>query len=363
MNKNFLSYFSEMEDPRVERTKRHLLDDIMFITIAAVLSGAQGWNTIEEYGKAKKEWLETILELPNGIPSHDTFGRVFAALDADKFEEIFLKWIRSLQQNTDGELVSIDGKTIRGSRIGGSKYVTHIVSAWADKNDLILGQIKVDEKSNEIIAIPKLLDMLMIKGSTVTIDAMGTQTKIAKKIVSKGADYILAIKGNQGELLDDIQDSFKMLKPDDIYEQIDYGHGRIETRLCKVITDLSLVPSANKWKGLKSIISIERVRDFKNTVKEENEISYYISTHNNAEIIANGIRKHWGIENKVHWVLDVVFQEDFSRKRAGNAAKNFSNINRIALNMLRQSNKKVSLANKRFTAGWDNKYLISLLKI
>ena len=363
MNKSFLSYFSEMKDPRVDRTKYHLLNDIMFITIAAVLSGAETWNTIEEYGKSKKEWLEGILELPQGIPSHDTFGRVFAALDADMFEEIFLKWIKSIRQNTKGEIISIDGKTLRGSRIRGCKYVTHIVSAWADKNNLILGQIKVEEKSNEITAIPKLLDMLMIKGATVTIDAMGTQTKIARKIVSKGADYILAVKGNQGELLDDIKDSFKMLKPDDTYENIDFGHGRIETRICNVITDLSLVPSANKWKGLESIIAIERVRDFKNTDKEEREVSYYISTHNQAKIIADGIRKHWGIENKVHWVLDVAFNEDHSRKRTGNAAKNFTNINRIALNMLRQSKKKVSIVNKRFAAGWDNNYLLSLLKI
>jgi predicted transposase YbfD/YdcC len=352
-----------MKDPRVDRTKRHILNDIMFITIAAVLSGAETWNTIEEYGKAKKEWLEGILELPEGIPSHDTFGRVFAALDADEFEHIFIDWIKSIQDNSDGELISIDGKTLRGSRIRGSKYVTHIVSAWADKNNLILGQIKVEEKSNEITAIPKLLDTLLLKGTTVTIDAMGTQTKIARKIVSKGADYILAVKGNQGELFDDIKDSFKMLAPNDTHEDLDFGHGRIETRKCSVITDLSLVPTASKWKGLKSIIAVERIRDFKNSDKKEEQISYYISTHDNAELIANGIRKHWGIENKVHWVLDVAFNEDYSRKRIGNAAKNFTNINRIALNMLRQSEKKVSLVNKRFSAGWNNDYLLSLLKI
>jgi len=363
MNKSFLSYFSEMKDPRVDRTKRHLLNDIMFITIAAVLSGAETWNTIEEYGKAKKEWLESILELPEGIPSHDTFGRVFAALDSEKFEDIFIRWIKSIQDNTEGEIVSIDGKTIRGSKIRGCKYVTHIVSAWADKNNLILGQIKVEEKSNEITAIPKLLDMILLKGATVTIDAMGTQTKIARKIVSKGADYILAVKGNQGELLDDIKDSFKMLATNDITEDLDFGHGRIETRICKVITDLSLVPSAHKWKGLKSIIEVHRTRDFKNIDKKEQEVSYYISTHTKAEIISKGIRKHWGIENKVHWVLDVAFNEDHSRKRTGNAAKNFTNINRIALNILRQNKKKISIANKRFKAGWDNNYLLELLKI
>ena len=363
MNNNFLLYFSEMKDPRVDRAKRHLLNDVLFITIAAVLSGAETWNDIADYGKSKKEWLNTILELPGGIPSHDTFNRVFAAIDAEEFEKIFIKWIKSIQYFPDNEYVSIDGKTLRGSKVTGSKYVTHIVSAWADKNNLILGQVKVQEKSNEITAIPKLLDMLMIKGTTITIDAMGTQTKIARKIVSKGADYILAVKGNQGELFDDIKDSFKVIKSIDIHEDTDYGHGRIETRECSIITDLSLVPSAKKWKAIKSIVHIVRTRHLKATGKEEKEDSYYISKHSNAEIIANGIRKHWGIENKVHWVLDVIFNEDHSRKRSGNAAKNFTNINRIALNMLRADDRNISIRRKRNLAGWENDYMEKLLKI
>ncbi len=219
---------------------------------------------------------------------------------------------------------------------------------------MILGQIKVDEKSNEITAIPKLLDMLLIKGITVTIDAMGTQTKIAKKIIKKEADYILAVKGNQGELFDDIKDSFKVVEIFDYYEDIDYGHGRIETRRCSVITDLALVPSSIKWKGIKSIVKIERTRYFKATSKEEQETSYYISSLDKAEIIENGVRKHWGIENKVHWVLDVIFNEDNSCKRVGNAAKNFANINRIALNILRSNDRKISLKRKRNLARWDN---------
>jgi len=363
MNTNFLLYFSEMKDPRVERTKRHLLNDILFITIAAVLSGAETWNDIADYGKSKIKWLSTILQLPEGVPSHDTFNRVFAAIDAEEFEKIFIKWIKSIQQTSNNEIVSIDGKTLRGSKVSGSKYVTHIVSAWADKNNLILGQIEVEEKSNEITAIPKLLDVLMLEGTTVTIDAMGTQTKIAKKIVSKGADYILAVKGNQGELFEDIIDSFKVIKNFDTHKDTDFGHGRIETRKCSIITDLSLVPSAIKWKGIKSIVCIERERYFKKTSKEEKEKSYYISTHDKAEIIANGVRKHWGIENKVHWVLDVIFNEDYSRKRAGNAAKNFSNINRMALNILRNDDKKISIRRKRHLAGWENEYMAKLLKI
>jgi len=363
MNNKFLLYFSEMKDPRVDRAKHHILNDILFITIAAVLSGAESWNDIADYGESKVDWLKTVLELPEGIPSHDTFNRVFAAIDAEEFEKIFIKWIKSIQHFPNNEYVSIDGKTLRGSKITGSKYVTHIVSAWADKNNLILGQIKVEEKSNEITAIPKLLDMLMIKGSTITIDAMGTQTKIARKIVSKGADYILAVKRNQGELFDDIIDSFKVVESADIHEDTDYGHGRIEERKCSVITDLSLVPSAKKWKAIKSIIHVERTRIFKATGKEQKEDSYYISTHDNAQIIANGIRKHWGIENKVHWVLDVIFNEDYSRKRAGNAAKNFTNINRIALNVLRADDRRISIKRKRNLAGWKNDYMEKLLKI
>ncbi len=315
-----------MKDPRVERTRYHNLHDILFITIAAVLSGAESWNEIEFYGKIKKQWLKEVLELPNGIPSHDTFNRLFSALDADEFERCFLNWIKSLNEITKGEVVSIDGKTIRGSKKLGFKTATHIISAWADKNKLVLGQIKVEEKSNEITAIPKLLENLLIKGCIVTIDAMGCQNKIAKKIVSKQADYILSVKENQKELLEDIQDSFRVLKPSDTNEDIDYGHGRIETRKCYVLTDLSLVEKATKWKGLSSIVKIERERYFKATGKKETESSYYISTLKEASMINKAVRKHWGIENKVHWVLDVAFNEDHSRKRAGNAAQNFSTL-------------------------------------
>ena len=274
-----------------------------------------------------------------------------------------MKWIKSIQKKTKGEVVSIDGKTMRGTRVAGSKCATHIVSAWADENELILGQIQVDEKSNEITAIPQLLNSIMIKGSIVTIDAMGCQKKIASKIVSKGAHYILSVKDNQKELFEDIKDSFRVMKPSDIYEDIDYGHGRIEQRKCVVITDLGLVENPHKWKSLKSIIQMHRTRTFKATNKIESDVSYYISTLDNAEEIHKGIRKHWGIENKVHWVLDVAFNEDNSRKRNDNAAKNFTNINRIAINMLKSDKKKASFVRKRLAAGWDNDYMEKLLKI
>lgn len=357
-----LSYFSEMKDPRVERTKLHKLEDIVFIAIASVLSGIESWNEMEMYGNVKKPWLETFLELPNGIPTHDTFNRFFTALDPDEFESCFLTWIKSISQSTKGELISIDGKTMRGSRLSGCKSATHIVSAWSDKNELILGQIKVDEKSNEITAIPKLLKALLLEGCIVTIDAMGCQRKIAKQIITKKADYILAVKENQNDLYEDIQDSFRILPPIDSHQDVDYGHGRIETRKCSIITDLSLVENYQKWTGLLSIVKLDRERYFKATGKVENEISYYISSLKDAAIIESGVRKHWGIENKVHWTLDVAFNEDRSRKRKGNAAQNYSCLNRIALNMLRKDDTKIGIKGKRLKAGWDNEFVFNLLK-
>jgi predicted transposase YbfD/YdcC len=316
---------------------------------------------MEYYGEMKKEWLKSILDLSGGIPSHDTFNRFFSALDADEFEKCFLKWVKSINEATQGEVISIDGKTIRGSRKAGFKTATHIVSAWADQNELVLGQIKVDEKSNEITAIPKLLNALLIKGCVVTIDAMGCQKKIARKIVSKQADYILAVKGNQKELFDDIQDSFKMLRANDFSEEVDCVSGRVENRKCYVLTDLSLVEGHQKWKGLTSIVKIDRQRYIKATGKIEKESSYYISTLTEASEINHGVRKHWGIENKVHWVLDVAFNEDHSRKRIGNAAQNFSALNRIALNLLKKDDAKLGIKGKRKIIGWNNDYIFKVL--
>lgn len=359
---NILWYFSKMNDPRVERTKLHNLEDIVFIAIASVLSGVETWNEMKMYGKAKKPWLETFLELSNAIPTHDTFNRFFTALDPEEFEHCFLEWIKSISDNTDGEFIGIDGKTMCGSRNQGCKSATHIVSAWADKNELILGQIKVEEKSNEITAIPKLLQALLLDGCIVTIDAMGCQKNIAKQIKKKNADYILAVKENQKELYEDIQDSFRILPPIDFNEDLDYGHGRIETRKCSVLTDLSLVENSTKWIGLCSIVRLERERYFKATEKVETETSYYISSLKEASTIQSGVRKHWGIENKVHWILDVAFNEDRSRKRNGNAAQNYSCLNRIALNMLRKDDTKIGIKGKRLKAGWDNQFVFNLLK-
>lgn len=357
-----MTYFSGMKDPRIERTKRHLMDDILFISIAAVLSGVESWDEMELYGKNKQQWLSTFLELPNGIPSHDTFNRLFAAIDPDEFESRFLKWVTSLIDKTEGETIHIDGKTMRGSRKQGCKSATHIVSAWADQNELILGQIKVEDKSNEITAIPVLLDALLLKGCIVTIDAMGCQKSIAKQIVKKQADYVLSVKDNQPELLEEIIDSFKMLPIDEDYQEVDYGHGRIETRKCSIIKDLSLVFCSSKWVGMKSIVKIERERIFKATGKVEKDTCYYISTLIVAFKIGKSIRKHWGVENKVHWVLDVAFGEDLSRKRDRNAAQNFSSLNRIAINLLKKTELKVGIKSRRKVCGWDNEFLLRTLK-
>jgi predicted transposase YbfD/YdcC len=358
-------YFSQMPDPRIDRCKAHLLEDIIFITIAAVICGAETWNDIAAYGNSKKAWLKKHLRLPNGIPSHDTFNRFFSLLNPAVFENAFLSWIRAISSLTDGEVVSIDGKIIRGSRDGDSKYAIHMVSAWANVNRLSLGQVKVDEKSNEITAIPQLLDVLVLKGCFVTIDAMGCQRDIAEKIISKEADYILAVKGNQGALEENIEDTVRFTQPTSDWKEDDFGHGRIESRHCYLYHDLSFIENAHRWKSLTAVVKIESTRYIKSTGKEEKQTRFYItSSEASAEVIGKAVRAHWGIENQLHWQLDVSFSEDKSRKRDGHAAQNFSLINRIALNLLKneQSKKKSSVKGKRLSAGWDNDYLWEILK-
>ena len=360
-----LQYFARLTDPRIERNREHLLEEILLIAIAAVLSGAESWNDIADYGESKREWLKTFLTLPGGIPSHDTFNRLFAALDPEEFEQGFASWVASIAKLTAGEVVAIDGKTLCGTRQTGKKQLVHMVSAWAGANSLVLGQRKVDEKSNEITAIPKLLAALELSGTVVTIDAMGCQREIAAKIIEKKADYILAVKENQQLLLDDVKDSFKMLAADAIAEQIDCGHGRVETRRCSVVGDLTLLERAGDWKGLRSLVRIEAERFHKATGKTERETRYYITSLTpEAERVNALVRQHWGIENKLHWVLDVAFGEDLSRKRAGNAAQNFSLLNRIALNLLKkETSLKRGIKGKRLKAAWDHPYLLKLLGI
>jgi predicted transposase YbfD/YdcC len=362
---NPLKYFAELRDPRVERTREHLLEEILLIAIAAVLSGADSWNEIEDYGKAKREWLKTFLKLPGGIPSHDTFNRVIAALDPEELEKGFVSWVRSIAQVTAGEVISIDGKSLCGTRERGKAALVHMVSAWANTNQLVLGQRRVEEKSNEITAIPKLLAALELSGTIVTLDAMGCQKTIAQQILDKQADYILAVKENQGHLWEGIRDSFRMLPADTVAEQVDCGHGRVEQRRCAALADLSLLEPAGSWSGLRSIVRIEAERYHKATGATERETRYYItSLQPDAALLNQAIRQHWGIENKLHWTLDVSFGEDLDRKRQKHAAQNFSLLKRIALNLLRQDKTcKLGIHGKRLKAGWDHPYLLKVLGI
>ena len=361
---NPLKYFAELTDPRVERNREHLLEEILLMAIAAILSGAEGWNEIEDYAQSKVEWFKSFLRLPGGIPSHDTFNRVFSALDPEELEKGFVAWVSSIAKLTAGEVVAIDGKALRGTQESRKKAIVHMVSAWANSNNLVLGQRRVDEKSNEITAIPKLLDALELSGTVVTIDAMGCQRSIAEKIVQKQADYILAVKQNQGHLLEEIEDSFQMLAADAVAEEIDCGHGRVERRTCSAIADLSLLEKAAEWASLQGLVRVQAERCHKATGKTEREIRYYItSLKPDAARLNASIRQHWGIENKLHWVLDVGFHEDLDRKRAGHAAQNFSALNRIALNLLKQDKtSKRGVHGKRLKAGWDNGYLLHLLR-
>src|SRR5664279_4230492 len=361
--KSPLKYFAELHDSRVERTREHLLEEILLITIAAVLSGAGSWNEIEGYGKAKRLWFKGFLKLPGGIPSHDTFNRVISGLDPGELEKGFVTWVSSIAKLTAGEVVAIDGKALCGTREAGNKALVHMVSAWASANNLVLAQRKVDDKSNEITAIPKLLNALELAGTVVTVDAMGCQRSIAEKIVDKKADYILAVKENQGNLLAEIKDSFRMLAAAAVAEEIDCGHGRIERRVCSVFADTSLIEKASEWASLQGLVRIQAERYPKATGKTEREIRYYITSLKPAAAHLNRlIRQHWSIENKLHWVLDVGFAEDLDRKRAGHAAQNFSILNRIALNLLRQDkSSQRGIQGKRLKAAWDHPYLLKLL--
>lgn len=362
---NPLESFSKLTDPRIDRKKLHQLNDIIFLTIAAVLSGANTWVDIENYGNAKLEWLRKYIPLKNGIPSHDTLGLLYSRLNAEKFEECFIDWVCACSGITE-DVIAIDGKTLRGSYDrANNKAAIHMISAWATQQGLALGQLKTNEKSNEITAIPKLLNVLELKGCIVSIDAMGCQKSIAEDIINQGADYILALKGNQGEFHEQVKHLFKIQSADSEYENIGSDHGRVESRKCKVIKNLQWLDEKEDWKNLTSIIKIESDRYIKITGKTTQEERYYISSLDfDAKQFGQDIRSHWAIENSLHWVLDVVFNEDKSRVRKGNADENLSIIKRTALNLLKmETSTKLSIRNKRFKAGWDNNYLAQVLKL
>jgi predicted transposase YbfD/YdcC len=363
MPSSLLEHFSSIEDPRIDRQKLHSLSSIIFLTICAVLSGCNDWDEIEEYGIEKSEWLKKYIELPNGVPSHDTINRVFARLKPKELQGCFINWVQSVVSKSKHNIVNIDGKRLCNSGENGSKSMIHLVNAWSNSNQMILGQVKTEEKSNEIIAIPTLLDMLELEGAVVTIDAMGCQTAIAEKIVEKGANYVLAVKENQAFLLDDIKDAFAQTQNATSHTTVEKGHGRIEKRTCKIITDMVWITKADNWKSLQSIISIETQRTNNQTGEMYTEQRLYISSLlTTPEQFNQIIRGHWGIENNLHWCLDVVFKEDYSTKQAGNAAENFSMITKAALSILKNDKtSKSSLKRKRLKCGWSNEYLETLL--
>jgi predicted transposase YbfD/YdcC len=361
--RSLLEIISSLEDHRIDRKKEHLLVDIVTIALSAVVCGAENWNQIELFGNTKIDWFKTFLKLPNGVPSHDTFNRFFSMLDPDKFEVVFREWVQLISKRIEGEVISIDGKTLRGAKEYGKKSPIHMVSAWANTNNLVLGQLKVNEKSNEITAIPQLLDVLFVENCIVTIDAMGCQTEIAKKIIDQNANYILGVKANQKTLQQGIEDSFRFLEPNDMNQSIDAGHGRVETRNCYVINNLEQLEDSKKWSDLKTLIKIESERYNKASQTTEKSTRFYISSLDaSAQEFQQYIRLHWGIENKLHWSLDVSFHEDASRKRDGNSAQNYSVINKIALNLIKNDKTiKGSVMTKRLNAGWDQKYLSKIL--
>lgn len=363
-------HFSEMEDPRVEWSIQHKLIDIITIAICAVICGADTWVDIETYGLAKEEWFKQFLELANGIPSHDTFARVFARLNPEQFQQSFLSWVKSISNVTEGEVVAIDGKTLRHSfdRVQ-EKSAISMVSAWATNNRLVLGQVKVDEKSNEITAIPELLKVLSLRGCIVTIDAMGCQKEIIKLIAQQEADYIITLKKNQGSLYKRVEALFSEALRSK-YQGFTHStnrvsesnHGREETRYYVMLSNIqNQIDPEGEWQNLQSIGRADVMRTVKGKTKIETR--YFISSlPNNAKLLTNSIRQHWAIENSLHWVLDVAFREDDSRIRKDNAPQNFAVLRHIAHSLLQQNKSvKTGIKNKRLKAGWDNDYLAKVL--
>jgi predicted transposase YbfD/YdcC len=343
--------------------------NILVIALLAVLCGADSFVAIALFGKSKRDFLETFLDLTGGIPSHDTFGRVLASLDAQALQEAFRQWIASLAEVTKGEVIAIDGKTLRRSfRDAGDKAFVHMVSAWATHNRVVLGQVKTEEKSNEITAIPKLLELLHIKGAVVTIDAMGCQREIADKIIECDADYMLAVKDNQPTLRTDIEAVFaratlrsSVLEAMDYAETHDKGHGRIETRRCWTFHQIDNISCRMDWRNLSSLALIEVERTVGG--KTSTEQRYFISSqkHLKAKVAMKVVRSHWGIENELHWVLDMAFREDDCRIRAGYAAENFAVLRHITLNLLKKAASQGGIKNRRLRAGWDHDFLLQVL--
>ena len=366
-----LTCFSDLSDPRGTNS-RHSLSSVLFIALCAVISGAESWDDIELYAQSKHDWLQALLPLPHGLPSDDTYRRVFSALSPTTFEAVFRRWIKALVSSVAGDVIPIDGKQIRGAFRSGADNVIHQVSAWSCEHQLVLGQVKTDDKSNEITAIPELLALLDIEGATITIDAMGTQKAIAEQIIDQKGDYLLALKGNQGNLCESVSDYFAHLatpagqllrQSADTYESVSKGHGRLEIRRCSVVRSLDWLEERSEWKALRSVVSVESYREILATGEHSTENRYYISSlTESAQTIEHKIRQHWEVENKLHWVLDVSFGEDASSIHDENAVQNFSLLRKIALILLKRDDSKGSIKGKRKKAGWNNEFILDIIQ-
>jgi predicted transposase YbfD/YdcC len=365
----FFSHFETLQDPRIDRCKRHRLGDILFLAVCAMIAGANDFVGMQKFGHAKRQWLRKFLELPNGIPSHDTIGRVFALLDGQQFIRCFIDWVQGVHQVSPGEIIAVDGKTARASldRAKGLNPL-HVVSAWASANRVVLGEVMADQKSNEITAIPKLLQLLELHGAIVTIDAMGCQKEIAARIREGGAHYMLAVKGNQEHLHDDIMDYFadlddgdKRPRQRDQAEQRSRGHGRAEARWYDAVAVPPSLRHLEEWKDLRTICRATRV--WTEGGKEKSEVRYFISSlPADAKALARAILGHWGIENGLHWVLDMYFGEDRSRARMEHAAANLAVLRRWVVSLLRQDQTlKDGIEKKRLQAGWNEAVLEQIL--
>jgi len=363
MSASLLEHFASLEDPRVERNQRHALLDIVLLTVCAVVSGAHGWEAIEEFGRAKLDWLRKFAPFDNGVPSHDCIANVVSRLTPKGFGACFRSWTQAVTSATGGEVIAVDGKSARGSRDRRrARSALHMISAWACSNRLVLGQEATEEKSNEITAIPKLLELLELKGCIVTIDAMGCQRAIAAQIIAQGGDYVLGLKGNQSALQESVEDFFEAAAAGDFaavahdfHEEIDKDHGRLEVRRYWVSEDLRTLPDNPLWAGLRSIGMVERHCTIATT--ETVERRYFInSIPAQAKSFANAVRGHWGVENRLHWRLDVVFNEDASRIRKGNAPAIMTAIRHLCMNLFEQEPSKRRLSQKRREAAWNDDY-------
>jgi predicted transposase YbfD/YdcC len=378
--KSLVEHFAQVPDPRINRRKDHGLVDILVIAVCTLLCAGESFNDMEDFGNAKYEWFKTFLNLRNGIPSHDTFNRVFAALDPKEFLDCFLRWTQSLRAAVPQEIVALDGKALRRA-LNKDQSVKYVVSAWAESNGLVLGQLKVADKSNEITAVPELLRALELSGCIVTLDAMGCQKKIAREIIEADADYVLALKGNQETVHEEVKSFLdqslaqrqaprppgaqlpKAAATLACLETVEKDHGRFEIRRYYQSAELAWFADWSQWEGLQSVGMVESLREVEG--KQTVERRYYLSSLPlGIEPFARAVRGHWGVENKLHWVMDVCFREDQSRARAGYAAENLATLRRLALNLLkREKTKKRGIRGKQLNASWDHAYLLRLLGI